>query len=145
MADKKYIVKVPAGKGTNDFEFDELIPAFRKFCNKVAQNQRTCIASFSNTLELPREMSWGELLNDVIEMYQDSLMNIEKINELPKDAEGNYIITRKTYDDFKALCSLMECVTPPVWNTWDELSKIYWKSCIPRMRMLIEEAQITEE
>ena len=26
---KKYIVKVPTGKTTNDFQFDELLPAFR--------------------------------------------------------------------------------------------------------------------
>ena len=25
---KKYIVKVPTGKTTNDFQFDELLPAF---------------------------------------------------------------------------------------------------------------------
>lgn len=144
MAEKKYIVKVPAGKETNDFEFDELQPAFRKFCNKIGQNQKTRIVSYTSTLELPKEMTWGELLNDVISMYQDSLMNIEKINELPKDAEGRYIITPKIHDDFKALCTLMECVTPPVWNTWDELSKIYWKSCIPRMRMLLDEAIVAE-
>ena len=38
---KKYIVKVPTGKTTNDFQFDELLPAFRKYCAKVAQNQAT--------------------------------------------------------------------------------------------------------
>lgn len=45
---KKYIVKVPTGKTTNDFQFDELLPAFRKYCAKVAQNQATRIASFTS-------------------------------------------------------------------------------------------------
>ena len=51
---KKYIVKVPTGKTTNDFQFDELLPAFRKYCAKVAQNQATCIAGYTNTLEVPQ-------------------------------------------------------------------------------------------
>ena len=41
---KKYVVKVPTGKTTNDFRFDDLLPAFRKYCAKVAQNQATRIA-----------------------------------------------------------------------------------------------------
>ena len=28
---KKYIVKVPTGKTTNDFQFDELLPAAREY------------------------------------------------------------------------------------------------------------------
>ena len=55
---KKYIVKVPTGKTTNDFQFDELLPAFRKYCAKVAQNQATCIAGYTNTLEVPQVMRW---------------------------------------------------------------------------------------
>lgn len=59
---KKYIVKVPTGKTTNDFQFDELLPAFRKYCAKVAQNQATCIAGYTNTLEVPQVMRWAALL-----------------------------------------------------------------------------------
>ena len=64
---KKYIVKVPTGKTTNDFQFDELLPAFRKYCAKVAQNQATRIASFTSPLEVPKPISWGALLVDLSE------------------------------------------------------------------------------
>ena len=63
---KKYIVKVPTGKTTNDFQFDELLPAFRKYCAKVAQNQATCIAGYTNTLEVPQVMRWAALLQLIL-------------------------------------------------------------------------------
>ena len=47
---KKYVVKVPTGKTTNDFRFDDLLPAFRKYCAKVAQNQATRISGYTSTL-----------------------------------------------------------------------------------------------
>ena len=70
---KKYIVKVPTGKTTNDFQFDELLPAFRKYCAKVAQNQATCIAGYTNTLEVPQVMRWAALLQDLTGQFTECL------------------------------------------------------------------------
>lgn len=142
---KKYIVKVPAGKGTNDFRFDELLPAFRKFCAKQSQNGGTRIASYRNTLEVPRELSWAELLNDVIEQFRPSLEQIEHISAIPTDAEGHFLLSRETYEDYRTINEVMSHVGPAVWERWDEMSKIYWKSCIPRLRMLLEQGVIAEE
>lgn len=142
---KKYLVRVPAGKETNDFQFDELLPAFQKYCSKLTQNQATRIASYYTTLEIPKDMSWPELLNDVTAMFSDSLQQIENINKIPTDESGRFILSQQTYDDFKTLSSLMSGVGPAVWNKWDELSKIYWKSCIPRIRMLLEECTLAKQ
>ena len=70
---KKYIVKVPTGKTTNDFQFDELLPAFRKYCAKVAQNQATCIAGYTNALEVPQVMRWAALLQDLTGQFTECL------------------------------------------------------------------------
>ena len=142
---KKYLVRVPAGKETNDFQFEELLPAFQKYCSKFSQNNATRIASFTSKLEVPKELSWSELLNDVIEMFRESLEKIEQISSIPTDCDGRFILEEKTYNDYKTLSSLMSNVGPAVWNAWDEMSKIYWKSCIPRMRMLMEESTFSHK
>lgn len=142
---KKYIVKVPAGKGTNDFQFDELLPAFRKYCTKLTQNGGTRIASYTNSLELPRELSWAELLNDVIEQFRPSLEQIERINVIPTDEEDHFLLSRETLEDFRTLNEMMSHVGPAVWARWDEMSKVYWKSCLPRVRMLLEYGIIAPE
>ena len=129
---KKYIVKVPTGKTTNDFQFDELLPAFRKYCAKVAQNQATHIASYTSTLEVPKPISWAALLVDLSEQFT-------------ADEDGRYLLPRAIYDDFKTLNEVISCVGPAAWNQWDETSKLYWKSCVPRMRMLLEQSKVIEE
>lgn len=142
---KKYIVKVPTGKTTNDFQFDELLPAFRKYCAKVAQNQATRIAGYTNTLEVPQVMSWAALLQDLTGQFTECLGYIERINCIPTDEAGKFLLPRAIYEDFRALNEVISCVGPAAWNQWDETSKLYWKSCVPRMRMLIENAKVTEE
>ncbi len=139
---KKYLVRVPSGKGTNDFQFDELSPAFIKYCSKLTQNQATRIAYYYTNLDVPKDMSWAELLSDVTDRYHESLSLIERLNKLPQNEAGQFIITAKVRDDFKEIDRLMSHVGPAVWNLWDELSKIYWKSSIPRIRMLLEEAVV---
>lgn len=142
---KKYIVKVPTGKTTNDFQFDELLPAFRKYCAKVAQNQATRIACFTSPLEVPKPISWAALLVDLSEQFTDCLGYIEHINTIPADEDGRYLLPRAIYDDFKTLNEVISCVGPAAWNQWDETSKLYWKSCVPRMRMLLEQSKVIEE
>lgn len=142
---KKYIVKVPTGKTTNDFQFDELLPAFRKYCAKVAQNQATRIVSYTSTLEVPKPISWAALLVDLSEQFRDCLGYIEHINTIPADKDGRYLLPRAVYDDFKTLNEVISCVGPAAWNQWDETSKLYWKSCVPRMRMLLEQSKVIEE
>ncbi len=142
---KKYIVKVPTGKTTKDFQFDELLPAFRKYCAKVAQNQATCIAGYTNTLEVPQVMRWAALLQDLTGQFTECLGYIERINCIPTDEAGKFLLPRAIYEDFRTLNEVISCVGPAAWNQWDETSKLYWKSCVPRMRMLIENAKVTEE
>ena len=139
---KKYLVRVPTGKGTNDFEFADLEEAFQKFCSKIAQNQATRIACYHTSLEVPKDMTWSDLLNDVIARYHDCLTLVEKMNEQPRNEDGAIIISAKSKEDFIALDRLMSHVGPAVWNTWDQISKVYWKSCIPRIRALLEEAVV---
>ena len=91
---KKYIVKVPTGKTTNDFQFDELLPAFRKYCAKVAQNQATRIAGYTNTLEVPQVMSWAALLQDLTGQFTECLGYIERINRIPTDETGKFLLPR---------------------------------------------------
>lgn len=142
---KKYVVKVPTGKTTNDFQFDELLPAFRKYCAKVSQNQATRIASYTTALEVPQVISWAALLVDLSEQFSDCLGYIERINRIPTDDAGKFLLPRAVYEDFRTLNEAISCVGPAAWNQWDETSKLYWKSCVPRMRMLIENASVTEE
>ena len=59
--------------------------------------------------------------------------------------DGRYLLPRAIYDDFKALNEVISCVGPAAWNQWDETSKLYWKSCVPRMRMLLEQSKVIEE
>ena len=141
---KKYVVKVPAGKTTNDFQFDELLPAFRKYCAKVAQNQATRIARYTNTLEIPQVISWAALLGDLTEQFAECLGYIERINRIPTDEAGKFLLPRAVYEDFRTLNEVISCVGQGSALQWDETSKLYWKSCVPRMRMLIENAKVTE-
>lgn len=142
---KKYVVKVPTGKTTNDFRFDDLLPAFRKYCAKVAQNQATRIAGYTSALEVPQVMSWAALLNDLAEQFKDCLGYIEHISNISTDESGRFLLPRSIYEDFRTLNEVISCVGPAAWNQWDETSKLYWKSCVPRMRMLIEGAKVIEE
>ena len=141
---KNYIVKVPAGKTTNDFQFDALLPAFRKYCSKVAQNQATRIACYQSTLELPQDMSWAMLLEDVTDTFAECLGYIEHINRIPTDENGKFLLPRSVYEDFRVLNELMSGVGPAACNQWDETSKLYWKSCVPRMRMMLQNGKPTE-
>ena len=65
--------------------------------------------------------------------------------EHPTDEAGKFLLPRAIYEDFRTLNEVISCVGPAAWNQWDETSKLYWKSCVPRMRMLIENAKVTEE
>lgn len=91
---KKYIVKVPTGKTTNDFQFDELLPAFRKYCAKVAQNQATCIAGYTNTLEVPQVMQLGSPATGSYWQFTECLGYIEHINRIPTDEAGKFLPPR---------------------------------------------------
>lgn len=90
-------------------------------------------------------MSWAALLQDLTGQFTESLGYIEHINRIPTDEAGKFLLPRAIYEDFRALNEVISCVGPAVWNQWDETSKLYWKSCVPRMRMLIENAKVTEE
>ena len=81
----------------------------------------------------------------MIEQFRPSLEQIEHISAIPTDAEGHFLLSRETYEDYRTINEVMSHVGPAVWERWDEMSKIYWKSCIPRLRMLLEQGIIAEE